>query len=329
MAFSLDRVLKALLFGASGPLSIKDIQKVFSKFHEQSETLPEEEPAASEADEGVSVEAPFLEAEGMPTSDVPSLVTASQIREAIDRIVLELEERDEVYRLLERHNGFVLVTAPSVGEWIRLLRNEARPMKLSQSALETLAVIAYRQPVIRSEVEKIRGVSIDSALSRLLERELVHVVGRADLPGRPIQYGTSDAFLEFVGVRTVEELPESDVLSPRQIDEWLHDVSNQHEVTEKEMGLPEGERAENGNSGDGENGEGENGEAADAAAASEGVDAPDAEQAYEIDGEVTVEANSEESEEAPSEDLEAGNSEALESDEDESSEPANQEGQEL
>ncbi|MBT7864807.1 MAG: SMC-Scp complex subunit ScpB, partial [Opitutales bacterium] len=141
-------------------------------------------------------------------------------------------------------NGFVLVTAPNIGEWIRLLRDEPRPMKLSQSALETLAVIAYRQPVIRSEVEKIRGVSIDSALSRLLEREFVQVVGRADLPGRPIQYGTSETFLEFVGVRSIEELPASDVLSPRQIDEWLHEVSNQHDVTEKEMGLPEGERVD-------------------------------------------------------------------------------------
>jgi segregation and condensation protein B len=244
MAFSLDRVLKALLFGASGPLNIKDIQKVFTKFHEQSETLPEEEPLAAVEDDSERVDAPFLEAEGMPTSDVPSLVTASQIREAVDRISAELEERDEVYRLMERHNGFVLVTAPAIGEWIRLLRDEPRPMKLSQSALETLAVIAYRQPAIRSEVEKIRGVSIDSALSRLLEREFVQVVGRADLPGRPIQYGTSETFLEFVGVKSIEELPASDVLSPRQIDEWLHEVSNQREVTEKEMGLPEGERVE-------------------------------------------------------------------------------------
>lgn len=242
MAFSLDRVLKALLFGASGPLSIKDIQKVFSKFHEQAELLPEMEVATPVEEDEANVEQPFLEAEGMPTSDVPSLVTAGQIRESIDRIIAELEDRDEVYRLVERHDGFVFVTSPSVGEWIRLLRDEPRPLKLTQSALETLAVIAYRQPVIRSEVEKIRGVSIDSALSRLLERDLVKIVGRADLPGRPIQYGTSEAFLEFVDVKTTEELPSSDVLSPRQIDEWLHEVSNQGDVTEKEMGLPEGER---------------------------------------------------------------------------------------
>lgn len=250
-------------------MSIKDIQKVFTKFHEQAELLPEIEPALPEEAEENSVEHPFLEAEGMPTSDVPSLVTAGQIRESIDRIAAELDERDEVYRLVERHNGFVLVTAPSVGEWIRLLRDEPRPLKLTQSALETLAVIAYRQPVIRSEVEKIRGVSIDSALSRLLERDLVQIVGRADLPGRPIQYGTSEAFLEFVGVKTVEELPASDVLSPRQIDEWLHDVSNQREVTEKEMGLPEGDRSE----------------ADEASAEDDATDAVDGESPEPIDGE--------------------------------------------
>lgn len=241
MAFSLDRVLKALLFGASGPLSVKDIQKVFTKFHERAELLPEMELAAPEDEEDSSVEQPFLEADGMPTCEVPSLVTAGQIRESIDRIATELEDRKEVYRLVERHNGWTFVSAPAVGEWIRLLRDEPRPLKLKQSALETLAVIAYRQPVIRSEVEKIRGVSIDSTLSRLLERDLIKIVGRADLPGRPIQYGTSESFLEFVGVRTIEELPSSDILSPRQIDEWLHEVSNHGKVTEKEMGLPEGE----------------------------------------------------------------------------------------
>jgi len=309
MAFSLDRVLKALLFGASGPLNIKDIQKVFTKFHEQSETLQEEEPVAADGNDSEGAETPFLEAEGMPTSDVPSLVTASQIREGVDRISAELEERDEVYRLMERHNGFVLVTAPAVGEWIRLLRDEPRPMKLSQSALETLAVIAYRQPAIRSEVEKIRGVSIDSALSRLLEREFVQVVGRADLPGRPIQYGTSETFLEFVGVKSIEELPASDVLSPRQIDEWLNEVSNQQNVTEKEMGLPEGERVE--------------GE--EAAAAEEGNDETSSEFEAEADGEAQSEAAEVEPLEA---DAELSEDETVSTDEATSEEAIDDESQE-
>lgn len=241
MAFSLDRVLKALLFGASGPLGVKDIQRVFTKYHEALE-MPEEE--GEEPLDKEEPEQPFLPADGMPTTEVPSLVTSVQISESMERITQGLIDNDDVYRLIERHSGYVLVTSPTVGEWIRLLRDEPRPLKLNQSALETLAVISYRQPVVRAEVEKIRGVSIDGPLSKLLERNLVYVVGRADLPGRPIQYGTTDEFLEFVGLRSIEELPASDVLSPRQIDEWLHEVSNQHEVTEREMGLPEGERVE-------------------------------------------------------------------------------------
>src|SRR5690606_34157749 len=233
--------LKALLFGASGPLNIKDIQGVFTKYHAQLEA-PEEE--SSDAIEVEEPEQPFLPADGMPTTEVPSLVTSSQIREAMDRIAAEFQERDEVYRLVERSHGFALVTSPTVGEWIRLLRDEPRPLKLNQSALETLAVIAYRQPVVRAEIEKIRGVSVDAPLAKLLERELVEVVGRADLPGRPIQYGTTEAFLDFVGIRSLEELPASDVLSPRQIDAWLQEASEQRELTEREMGLAEGEREE-------------------------------------------------------------------------------------
>ena len=112
-------------------------------------------------------------------------------------------------------------------------------MKLSQSAMETLAVIAYRQPVTRAEIEHIRGVSADAGLNRLLERELIQVVGRADLPGRPIQYGTTEAFLDFIGVRSLDELPASDVLSQRQIDGWLQNAVNPTHPSDREMGLSE------------------------------------------------------------------------------------------
>ncbi len=215
---------------------------MFTKYHAERE-VPEGEGEEDNPDYE-EPEQPFLPGDGMPTTEVPDLVTSAQIRESMDRIAAEMIDSDEVYRLIERPGGFLMVTSPTVGEWISLLRDEPRPIKLNQSALETLAVIAYRQPVVRAEVEKIRGVGIDSPLSKLLEREFVQVVGRADLPGRPIQYGTTEAFLEFVGIRSIEELPASDVLSPGQLDEWLHEVSNQQEMTEKEMGLPEGEKKE-------------------------------------------------------------------------------------
>ncbi len=109
---------------------------------------------------------------------------------------------------------------------------------MTQSALETLAIIAYRQPVTRTEIETIRGVSAEAGLNKLMERELVYIVGRADLPGRPLQYGTTDKFLEFVGVKSLVELPASDVLSPRQIDEWLKNAITSKPPADEEMGLP-------------------------------------------------------------------------------------------
>jgi segregation and condensation protein B len=111
-------------------------------------------------------------------------------------------------------------------------------MKLSPAALETMSIIAYRQPVTRAEMEAIRGVSIDSALHKLLELELVHVTGRAELPGRPIQYGTTDKFLEFTGIKELDELPASDVLSNHQIDDWMRQSDEpEEEISDEDVGL--------------------------------------------------------------------------------------------
>ena len=123
---------------------------------------------------------------------------------------------------------------------MRILRDDPPPVKLSQSSLETLAIVAYRQPVTRGEIETIRGVSAEAGLNKLLERELIYIVGRADLPGRPIQYGTTDQFLEFVGIKSLDELPASDVLSNRQIDDWLQAAATNaaKPPADAEMGLP-------------------------------------------------------------------------------------------
>jgi segregation and condensation protein B len=187
------------------------------------------------ADAGESVEESAATAP-LP-SDVPSLVTASQLREALEAIAAQFEANNEVFRLQETHHGWRLVTAADSAEWVRLLRNQPKPMKLTQSALETLAIIAYRQPVTRAEIETIRGVSVESPVNRLLERDLIKITGRADLPGRPIQYGTTEPFLEFVGVRSLDELPASDVLSTREVDEWLKRANDPHTVNDRQVGL--------------------------------------------------------------------------------------------
>ncbi|MFM9080942.1 MAG: SMC-Scp complex subunit ScpB, partial [Opitutaceae bacterium] len=170
-------------------------------------------------------------------SDVPSLITATQIREVMDAIAADLRLADEGLLLIEGNNGYRIVTHPRFGRWVRILRQEPPPVKLSQSSIETLAVVAYRQPVTRTEIETIRGVSAEAGINKLLERDLIYIVGRADTPGRPIQYGTTDHFLEFTGIKSLDELPASDVLSSRQIDEWLKTTSNSRPPTDTDMGL--------------------------------------------------------------------------------------------
>lgn len=258
MAFDLKRVLQVMLFASNGPLSVKDIQSAFARFHEQSTSLPfgsdaAAAPADGAAEAGAEV-APGAEAPAEPVEavvppaeedeiyrDVPALVTATQIREAMEAISLELQAGDREVVLVEGHSGWRLVTHPRYARWVRLLRNEPPPVRLTPSAIETLAVIAYRQPATRAEIEQIRGVSAEAGLTKLLERDLIYVVGRADLPGRPIQYGTTDAFLEFVGIKSLDELPASDVLSPRQIDAWLQSANQPRAASDADMGLDETE----------------------------------------------------------------------------------------
>lgn len=249
MAFDLKRVLKVMLFASNGPLSVKDIQTAISRFHESASAVPPADGPVTREGEATALaptepEEPVLPA---PVEDdefyraVPALVTTAQIREAIDLISLELQAADSEVMLVEGPNGWRMVTHPRYARWVRLLRNEPPPVKLSPSSLETMAVIAYRQPVTRAEIEQIRGVSAEAGLSKLLERDLVYIVGRADLPGRPIQYGTTNAFLEFVGIKSLEELPSSDVLSSRQIDAWLQTSSSPRAASDADMGLDETE----------------------------------------------------------------------------------------
>ena len=259
MAFNLKKVLKALLLSSSQPLSVKDIQAAFARFHEQAqrpliseEPKPEDPPSpeatarqadAEDATTGVAAAPEVAEVMAEPAADpelygeVPELVTVTHIRETMDTIAADMRATDDGLLLIEGANGYRLVTHPRFARWVRILRQEPPPVKLSQSSVETLAVVAYRQPVTRAEIEQIRGVSAEAGINKLLERELIYIVGRADLPGRPLQYGTTDKFLEFVGIKTRDDLPASDVLSSRQIDEWLQNSANAPHLSDTDMGL--------------------------------------------------------------------------------------------
>jgi segregation and condensation protein B len=224
MDFDLKKTLEALLLSTAEPITLKDVVKIFARYHlELSQAL---EDAKDEKDE---------EAELM---EVPSLVTQAQIREMLIVLTDEAEVQDKAYRVVEGPNGYQIVTAPQFAEFVRLLRGEPRPMKLSPAALETMSIIAYRQPVTRAEMEAIRGVSVDSALNKLIELELALVTGRAELPGRPIQYGTTEKFLEFTGIKELDELPASDVLTNHQIDDWMRRSDEEpEEISDEDVGL--------------------------------------------------------------------------------------------
>jgi segregation and condensation protein B len=224
MEINIQKTLEALLLSTSEPISLKELVKLFVRYYEDALS------AAEEAKESTEEDASEVE--------VPSLATQAHIQEALNALTDAAEVEDKAYRITEGPSGYQLVTAPQYAEFVRLLRGEPRPMKLSPAALETMSIVAYRQPVTRAEMEAIRGVSIDSALNKLLELELVHVTGRAELPGRPIQYGTTDKFLEFTGIKDLDELPASDVLTNHQIDEWMrHSDEPVEDVSDEDVGL--------------------------------------------------------------------------------------------
>lgn len=233
MEFDLKKTLLALLHSTSDPLSIKDVQAVITRFHERAEELREESEEGEAEGDGQEIMQDLLD-------QVPSLLTSAQIRDAMEAIGEDLTEGESVYRVHEGPGGYRLVIAPQYADWVRLLRDEPRPQRLSPAAMETLAIVAYRQPVTRSEIEAIRGVSADSGLNKLLEKDLIFVVGRAELPGRPLQYGTTEAFLEYCGLKSLEELPASDVLAPNQITEWIRSATMPDEdLSDRDVGLAE------------------------------------------------------------------------------------------
>lgn len=133
--------------------------------------------------------------------------TAEQIREALDELARDLADRKTGVHLIELADGWRLENDASCGPWLRVMLQKGRGARLSLPALETLAIIAYRQPCVRAEIEAVRGVAVDQLLKNLLELGLVRVVGRSDLPGRPWMFGTTQKFMEHFGLKSLDELP--------------------------------------------------------------------------------------------------------------------------
>jgi segregation and condensation protein B len=142
------------------------------------------------------------------------------ILEGIRQIQAEYEDRSKGIELTEIAGGYQFRTKPVWAGWINRLKR-AKAVKLSQAALETLAIVAYRQPIIRPALEEIRGVDSGSVLHTLLEKGLVKIMGRKDLPGRPIVYGTTKTFLELFGLNTLSDLPTLKEIQPPQTPEEI------------------------------------------------------------------------------------------------------------
>jgi segregation and condensation protein B len=132
---------------------------------------------------------------------------------ALEELAREHETAARSYRLACVAGSWQFVTQPEYAPWLRaLVGMNARPPRLSQPALETLAIIAYRQPITRAGVEQIRGVNVDTTMQTLMERGLVKAVGRAEVVGHPPTYGTTALFLEYFGLRGLGDLPAADEL---------------------------------------------------------------------------------------------------------------------
>ena len=142
--------------------------------------------------------------------------TPAEIKRIVEELNLVYKQNKRAFQIVEHGGGYQLVTRETYSQWVKKLFQGKRKSRLSQAALETLSVIAYKQPISKSEVAHIRGVNCDGVVRTLLERKLLTISGRGDGPGRPLLYKTTKDFLIYFGVNSIEDLPK-----PREIEELL------------------------------------------------------------------------------------------------------------
>ena len=158
----------------------------------------------------------FASPRPIPTDELATLDTEASpaaLQAALDELREHYDVDGHAVELVDAGGGWQILTRPEYTEAIERAQMAVRPRRLSPAALETLAIVAYRQPIGRAEVEEIRGVDVGSVLKSLHERGLIDVVGRSEALGRPLLYGTTDAFLEQFALRHLEELPRTDELA--------------------------------------------------------------------------------------------------------------------
>jgi segregation and condensation protein B len=191
----LPRIVESLLFATDRPLTPKAIAHVL---HEAMKVSPSPETAPYEK------------------------TTPDEVDEAIKQLVARLEADKSSLVVQGVAGGYQLKTRPEFAVWTNKLFDQPKTTRLSQPAMETLAVIAYRQPIGRAEIESVRGVAVDGVVATLLERKVIRIAGRSDQPGRPLLYETTPLFLELFGLKSLDELPNADELRRLQPVETSH-----------------------------------------------------------------------------------------------------------
>ena len=186
---TLEKVIEALLFSAQKPLSITEIAVAIKGAGAEDEFSPNEFARTTE----------------------------SQVAAALEQLKIEYIEQQRAFQLAEKAEGWQLASDPLYARWVRQLFPAPKPARLTAPGLETLAIIAYRQPIMRADVEAVRGVTIEGVLQTLMERGLVKIAGRAEIPGRPLLYETTQLFLDHFGLRNLDELPNVEELRTRYL----------------------------------------------------------------------------------------------------------------
>ena len=192
MTRELENIVESIIFASPEGASTKEITRCV-----RGAVVTAREAHAENADEVITRFADIVE---------------PQVVAAIGHLNAIYEETGRAFCLVERPAGWRIMSRPEFSPWVRELFPDKKPSRLTPSALETLAIIAYRQPMTKSSIEAVRGVSVDGPISALMDRNVIRIAGRADLPGRPLLYETTDVFLEHFGIKTVDELPNASEL---------------------------------------------------------------------------------------------------------------------
>lgn len=224
----LSSILESLLVASEAPLPTSELARLVRA------------RAAELSDDSITENPELQAAPGSAEAKLDFTALAKTNKEEVIAAITELNRSYEMtgrsFLAAERSKGWKIYTLPDYAGFVRLLFPSRKPERLSGPAMETLAVIAYRQPVTKSAIEAVRGVSCDGMLQKLLDRELAKINGRADLPGRPLLYATSDLFLEHFGITDIEDLPNIGELRQVQLPDGTKD-EEKSEDTETQLAL--------------------------------------------------------------------------------------------